>query len=385
MSRNINEISSMANTYKSLYIVYSPILDSIYTASLLLRALRDVEAEIQLAPFYTAQKPISSGVVLGIGILQKTSLSGSRFMLIDDFIGRDPKSFQSYSLYLLRIVKNIWIVPKPIEALALSSMLSLSKWSLYDEKLFEAHRQLLTEAISGDIWDYITTLRLFGYPKRDLMSALIRTIDPYIPGISFDEEGSRRVLQIVSDKIDEEGKKKLQEELTKNLSAYIKNAPSILGGKIIVKGVEGFEDPYEVTYALYTYMDLKGSEPLLYLSLDTSIMSIAIGRYVNTIRLYKNLIDEIIKGQNIRRVIVKGVRLGVIDISSEGSIPPLYTVHRILRALGIADELTVYMHGNEYLLPVQFMEPRWPFDKEVNIERNYAISSSLQDIGELVH
>ncbi|MEM2389026.1 MAG: hypothetical protein QW215_02185, partial [Ignisphaera sp.] len=75
---------------------------------------------------------------------------------------------------------------------------------------------------------------------------------------------------------------------------------------------------------------------------------------------------------------------GVIDISSENTIPPLYTIHRILKAIGIADELSVYVHGGEYLLPLQFVEPRWPFDKELNIERNYAIFSSLQDIGDVV-
>ncbi len=385
MSRTISEILSIASTHRSLHIVYAPNLDSIYSASLILRVLRDVEADIQLAPFYSAQKPISSTTIISIGVMQRTALSGSRFLLIDDFIGRDPKSLQSYSLYLLRAVKNIWIIPKPIEALALTSMLSLSRWSLYDEKLLEAHKPLLTEAIASELWDYITTLRLFGYPNRDLVSALEKTIDPYIPGVSFDDEGCRRIAQIVRDKIDDEGIKKLLDELNKILATYLKSVPSIFGGKITIKGVEGFEDPYEAVYSLYTYMDLKGSEPLLYLCLNNSILYIAISKYATTLKAFKNLIDEIIKNQSIRRVIVKGVRLGIIDISSESSIPPLYTIHRILRAIGIADELSVYVHGGEYLLPLQFIEPRWPFDRELNIEKNYAVFSSLQDIGDAIH
>ncbi|MEM4464218.1 MAG: hypothetical protein QXJ95_01475 [Ignisphaera sp.] len=384
MSRNFSEISSIASTYKSLHVVYAPTLDCVYTASLLLRTLKDVEADIQLAPFYSAQRPITSTTVLGIGVMQKTGLSGSRFFLIDDFIGRDPKSFQAYSLYLLKAVKNVWIVSKSIEALALSSMLSLSRWSLYDEKLFEAHKALLTEAVSSSLWEYTTTLRLFGYPKRDPMVALERTVDPYIPGISFDSEGCKRVMQIAGDRLDDEGRKKLINELNSIFSAYLKSTPSILGSKIIMKGVEDFDDPYEAVYALYTYMDLKGVEPLLYLCLDSPILNIAISRYVSTLRSFKNLIDDVVKNQNIRRVIVKGTRLGVIDISSENTIPPLYTIHRILKAIGIADELSIYVHGGEYLLPLQFVEPRWPFDRELNIERNYAIFSSLQDIGDVV-
>ncbi|MCS7111954.1 MAG: hypothetical protein N3D82_04965 [Ignisphaera sp.] len=385
MSRTISEISSIASTYKSLHVIYSPTLDCIYSASLLLRVLRDVEAEVQLAPFYSAQKPISSTAILGIGVMQRAGLSGSRFFLMDDFIGKDPKSFQSYSLHLLKTVKSTRIVPKPIEILAISSMLSLSRWSLYDERLLEAHKSTLAEAVSSELWEYTATLRLFGYPKRSLALALERTVDPFIPGVSFDSEGCRRIVEMVGDKLDDKGREKLIGELDRILSTYLKSVPPLHGEKIVAKNVDGFDDPYEMVYALYTYMDLKGPDPLLYLCLDNSMLDIAIGKYVSTFKTFKDLVDEIIKGQNVRRVIVKGVRLGMIDISSEKSIPPLYTIHKILRAIGIADELSIYVHGSEYLLPLQFIEPRWPFDKELNIERNYTVFSSLQDVGDVVH
>lgn len=385
MSRTISEIFSTAATHKSLYIIYAPTLDCIYTASLLLRISRDVEADIQLAPFYSAQKPASGSAILSIGVMQRAGLSGFRFLLVDDFIGRDSKSLQSYSLHILKAVKSMWIVPKPIEMLALSSMLSLSRWTLYDERVIEIHKPILVEAVSSDLWEYTTSLRLFGYPKRSLALALERTVDPYIPGISFDAEGCRRIVDMMGGKLDDRGRERLVDELNKILSAYFKSVPQVYGGKIITKSGNGFDDPYEMVYAFYTYMDLKGSEPLIHTCLDSSILNIAIGKYITTLKTFKNLVDEVIKGQNIRRVIVKGVRLGTIDISSESSIPPLYTIHRILRAIGLADEVSVYIHGGEYLLPLQFIEPKWPYDKELNVEKNYAVFSSLQDVGDAVH
>ncbi|MEM4848660.1 MAG: hypothetical protein QXM55_03400 [Ignisphaera sp.] len=54
-----------------------------------------------------------------------------------------------------------------------------------------------------------------------------------------------------------------------------------------------------------------------------------------------------------------------------------------MRSIGITEDVTVFTNGKEFLLPLPLIAPRWPYDKELVIERGYAIFKSLQDLGEV--
>lgn len=82
-------------------------------------------------------------------------------------------------------------------------------------------------------------------------------------------------------------------------------------------------------------------------------------------------------------MIVRGVKLSLIDISSLSFTPPLYTSYRILKALGLVEDVAVFTNGKEFLLPLPFVASRWPYDKELNIEKSYVVFSSLQALGDV--
>ncbi len=385
MPHTFGELLSLLKSSKSLYIVYSPNIDSIHSTFLLYRLLKEHDIDIQLAPFYRASKPVESGVtVLLIGVFQRTPLASYRILYIDDYIGRDPKTFLSISLHMVKELKNYWIIPRTLEVLSLAAMLSLSKSTLYDEKLFEAHKNLIESSISKEFWEYTNTLRLFGYPKTDLATALERTIDPYILGYSLDSENSRKFQISLGNITNMDVKKKVDEEITKILSSYSRNPINIIGDKIVVKGVDDVDDIYESTYILQTFIDLKGPDALIYLYIDTEFFKYVKMFFNSMIRRIKDFIENIIRNQLVKRVIVKGNRVSIVDISTEQYPLPLCTIYRILRALGLIDEIAVFSHGKEYLLPVYFIEPRWPLDKELSIEKYGIILSSLQEIGDVI-
>jgi hypothetical protein len=104
----------------------------------------------------------------------------------------------------------------------------------------------------------------------------------------------------------------------------------------------------------------------------------------STLKQFKSLIDSLVQSAGIKRFIIKSVRVGVVDFSTEPKTPPLYTLYRILKGVGLAEEVMVFTNGKEFLLPIQFLEPRWPLDKELNIEKNYVVLSSLQSVGDVL-
>jgi hypothetical protein len=383
MARQFKEFVTLAKQVKSLYIIYGSNVDNVLSASLLLKFFKEQDVDVHLAPFHRAPKPFSEGLVVGIGILQRP-VSGVRFLSIDDFLGKEPTALQSTSLYLIKHIKDFWIVSRTLEALALSAMLSLSKASLYDENLVEIHRGVLEEALSKDMWEYSESIRFFGYPRRDIIQALEKSIDPYIVGLSLDPESCAAINKRIREEFKGDVINKLVEEAEKILAKYSRITLKLVGPKILIKNIEEIEDVYEAFYAMTFYMDLKGSEPLLYITLEPQLMKYMTSLMFSTLKKFKTLIDTLIQSAGIKRFIIKGIRVGVVDISTEPSTPPLYTLYRILKGVGLAEEVMVFTNGKEFFLPIQFLEPRWPLDKEFNIEKNNVILSSLQSVGDVL-
>lgn len=384
MSSSINLISYM-RSLKHLYTVFSADLDAIIASSMLMRIAREEGVDIYVAPFYSASRPLEldSSVVL-VKVLQRIAVGGLRIVQLDDILGRDPRIISSITLYLLKELKKSIVVPKYLELVSLIAVASLSRGSIYDSNIIEVHKMLLSETIDKNLYTVVETLKLFGYPKKELVEALTKTVDPYILGISLSYEGSRKLVEDIGGGISsEDAKAKLIHILSSRMSSYCKSCESILGQKIIIKDGHPIDDIYETTYALYTYMDISGLEPLIYICIDSRIIELAKGVYNYMSQLLKQTTDHIIEEGGAKKIIVRGIKVGMIDISSESTIPPLYTIHRILRSLGLTEDITVFTNGKEYLLPLPFIAPKWPYDKDIYIEKNYAIFKSLQDLSEV--
>jgi len=382
MAKQFKELVALAKQVKSLYIIYGSSVDSVFSAALLLKFFKEQDIDVLLAPFYEASKPLGEGLVIGVGILQRP-ISGVRFLSIDDFLGKELSAIQSTSIHLIRNIKDFWIIPRTLEALALSAMLSLSKVS-YDESFVEVHKEVLEEALSKDVWEYSESIRLFGYPRRDVVQALEKSLEPYITGLSLDPDNCMAMVKRIREEVKGDIINKLVEEIEKILAKYSRATQKLVGPKIMVKNVEDVEDVYESFYAMTLYMDLKGSEPLLYLALEPQLMKYLIPLLFSTLKQFRSLIDSLVQSAGIKRFIIKSIRVGVVDFSTEPKTPPLYTLYRILKGVGLAEEVMVFTNGKEFLLPIQFLEPRWPLDKELNIEKNYVVLSSLQSVGDVL-
>lgn len=383
-SQSVNIVSFIKNV-RNLYVVFSADLDSIMASSLLLRIAWEEGTEVYVAPFYEASKPSEAGsTVLLIKVLQRTPISGVKTVQLDELVGKDPKIISSSTMFLLRELKKQIIVSRYIELLSIVAMLSLSRGSVYDKNVVEVHKSLLEVAIDKDVFSFIETLRLFGYPKRDIIESLIKTIDPYILKVSLDYEGSRKVLESVEGSTSsDEFRSKLVEVLASRLSSYCRSCEPLVGPKIVLKEAIHVDDVYEATYALYSYIDAQGVDPLIYVCLDSRIIEIARGVFDYMSKQVKDVVDKVIEEIGVKKVMVKGIKIGVIDISSLNRLPPLYTVHKILRAIGLTEDITVFTDGKEVFSPLVFLTPRWPYDKELVVEKGYAVFRSLQDLGEV--
>lgn len=383
-SAGLNIVSFVRNL-KYLYIVFSADLDSIITSSMLMRVAREEGVEVYLAPFYAVSMPIDSGsTVILVKVLQRAPVGNVKVIQVDDLVGKDPKVIASTAIYLLKEIKKHIVMPRFIDVLALVSMLSINRGSVHDENVIDVHKQLLDEAIDKDIYMFIDSLKLFGYPKRDIVESLMKTVDPYIYGVSLDLDGSRKLLESLGGNIsNEEVKMRLINEISSRLSSYCRTCSLILGRKIVLKDAILFDDPYEAVYILSNYVDVMGPEPLLYACMDSRVVEVAKGVYEYTLKRVKEVVDQVIAKGDVRRVIVKGVRLSIVDISSAGPGTPLYVIHRILRALGLAEDITVFSNGREYILPLQFVAPRWPYDKELHIEKGRVVFDNIQAVGEV--
>lgn len=379
-------IISYIKNLKHFCIVFSADLDSAIASSMLLRIAREEDVETYLAPFYSASKPLSADTpVMLVKVLQRGPVGGVKLLQLDDILGRDPRVISSITMYLLRELKKNIVVPRYLEVLSLVAMISIGRGYIHDDNIIEVHKELLNEAIDKNIYTIADTLRLFGYPERDIIEALTRTIDPYILGISLNPSESRKILESLGMPItSDEGRAKLVEILNARLSAYCRSRPPIAGPKIVIKDKGPIDDVYEATYMLYSYADVLGLESLLYVCLDSRVIELVKGVYHYVSQSLKSVLDQTIEEGGAKKVIVRGIRVGIVDISSAQPPLPLYTIHKILRTLGLTEDITAFTNGKEYLLPLPFTAPRWPYDKELNIERGYVVFNSLQDLVEVL-
>lgn len=379
-----SSIVNYLKNYKRVYIIYSTDLDAILSASMLLQIAREEDIKIYLASFYTASKPMDSDALLIlIKVFQKSPVGGLKIIQIDDVLGKDPRVSTSITLHIVKELKKSLILSKYLEVISLAAMLSLSRSSVYDDNLISVHKNLIEESIDKNLYTFVDSIRLFGYPKRDVIESLVRTVDPYIVGISLDYEGSKKLLESIGGLQNEETKTKFINILNNMLVNYNKSGISILGPKIILRDVDIVDDIYETVYMFYAYMDLIGVDPILYACIDSRILDIIKGAYNYVLKYLKEFIDTTINENKIRKMVIRGIKVSVLDISTLSTIPPLYTSYRILRSLGLVDEIVAFTNGKEFLLPLPFIMPRWPYDKELHIERNYVVFTSLQDLGEV--
>ncbi len=389
LHRSFSELVTIARSSKALTLIFGPYVDSIVATSLLLRLFKDEEIDIQLAPFYEASKPIDNrSPLLLVGVTQRSVVSGYRVLQLDDFVGRDPRSSLSLALYTLKNLKDIWIVPQELEVLVLAALVSRTYGSIYDESLLQAHEELLKEAVSRSVYEVVDTLRLFGYPHVSLREALERTLEPYIQGVSLSVDGSSKFLErlgISGDVMRSEDRERLISELEAILAGYARSRVELYGPKIVLRTTTLVDDVYELLYTLYTAIDIGSVAELLIVGIEPQLLEVFRARYLAARNSIRDVVDRVIASEiATRRIVIRGIYMTLVELEEEPKRIPLFTVFRILRGLGIAENMVVYRYSEGYAVPLQLLEPRWPLDYELNVVGGVALFRSLEELSKVL-
>ena len=389
LRRSFSELLTIARSYKAITLVFSPQIDSVVSASLLLRLLKDEDVDVQLAPFYEATKPIDTrSPILLLDVFQRSVVSGYKVLHLDDFVGRDPRSSLSLSLYVLKSLKDIWIVPQELEVLVLAALLSRTQGSIYDEKLLQIHEQLLREAVSRGVYEIVDTLRLFGYPHASLSEALERTLEPYLRGISLNRDGVIEFLKklgLYENILRSEDRERLVNELEAVVVDYARSRVDLYGSKIVLKSTTLIDDVYELVYILYTAIDSGDVEKLLIIGIEPQLLDVFKVRYVMFKPDIRRIVESILTGEvHPKRIVLRGVYVSLIELDTDLKRVPLFTIYRILRGLGIVENFTIFRNSEGYVLPLQMIEPRWPLDIEFNIVGGVALFKSIEEVTKVV-
>jgi len=387
--KSFSELLALARSYKAITLVFSPQIDSLVSASLLLRLLKDEDVDVQLAPFYEATKPIDTrSPILLLGVFQRSVVSGYKVLHLDDFVGRDPRSSLSLSLYILKNLKDIWIVPQELEVLVLAALLSRAQSSIYDEKLLQVHEQLLREAVSRGVYEVVDTLRLFGYPHAPLSEALERTLEPYIRGISLNKDGVIEFLKrlgLYDSILRSEDRERLVNELEAVVVDYARSKVELYGSKIVLKSTTLIDDVYELVYILHTAIDSGDIEKLLIIGIEPQLLDAFRVRYVMLKHDIRRVVDSILAGEiHPKRIVLRGAYVSLIELDTDLKRIPLFTIHKILRGLGIVESLTIFKDSEGYAVPLQMVEPRWPLDMEFNVVGGAALFKSIEEVAKVV-
>lgn len=387
--RSFSELLTIARSYKAITLVFSPQIDSLVSASLLLRLLKDEDVDVQLAPFYEAVKPIDSRTpILLLGVFQRSVVSGYRVLHLDDFIGRDPRSLLSLSLYTLKNLKDVWIVPQELEVLVLAALLSRAQSSIYDEELLRVHEPLLGEAVSKSVYEIVNTLRLFGYPHATLSEALERTLEPYLRGISLNRNGVTEFLKrlgLYENILRSEDRERLVNELEAVVVDYARSRVDLYGSKIVLRHTTLIDDVYELVYVLHTAIDGGDVEKLLIIGIEPQLLEAFRARYIMFREDIRRIVESILAGEiHPKRIVLRGAYVSLIELDTDLKRAPLFTIHRILRGLGIVESFTVFKNSEGYAIPLQMIEPRWPLDLELSTVGGIATFKSIEEVAKVI-
>ncbi len=373
-------------------IVANNDLDSAIAASFLARFFRDMDVEVEIASAHQAPRPIDlRAPLILVGLVQRTALPGANVFLLEEYVSFDSRRLLSLALQLVPRIKEVWIVSKELEAMALAAMVSLGTSSCYDERILENHMEILSSSVSSENFSVVETLRLFGYPHVDLVTALYRTLDPFILGVSLDRDGCRKLVEelgIDPTSLRGEDRDKLVSKLNEIVGRYARSFANFVGKKIVVKGLDLVDDIYELSYVMELVLELKGLEYILAVMLEPSYVNVAYALYTRARDLIRKVVGDVVEQRtNVKRIYVRGIKLSILEFDDENLLGrlPIYTIGRILRALGLCEDIFVARFGEKaFCLPLPLTDRRWPFEEGAEVVGGCLVLDSVDRVPRFV-
>jgi len=376
--RSFAELVTLLKEVRKTHIVFGFSLDSLVATALLIHVLKSLDIEFDVSPYTSMRKPLDTEApLILVDVRQRTVVSGVKILQLSDFLARR----QSTAAALAHALRNVWIVPSELLKISVSAMLSTASTTMYDDALIEAHEDFVRELESEGVLRRVqSAVRLFGYPVRDLVEAMSRTLEPFLPGLSLSVDECRKFLEErgISSLVDASVRARFCEELRARRREYGLEVPDVEGSRIVVEGGEGVVDVYEAVYALSALIDSLGYEYVVSIGVDTAYISLANAALYSSYSCIKRVLEGVVSGETkLKRIYVRGTRVSLIELDEECRC--INAVYRALRGNGLCDHVLLVRVGNEVLAPITILDPRYPADYCPEIRWGAAVFSTIDE------
>ncbi|RLG77470.1 MAG: hypothetical protein DRO12_02220 [Thermoprotei archaeon] len=367
------ELYSIIKSSGTVAIVYSGNVGSAISAAIMQRVFTRESITVLTSPFYKADiAELDRIPIITIGLRIKGSAKTTRITPLEDVLGVRKGSeiglnlvMHSISSPLVKVLEDLWVITRELKVLALiGALLKLNSESLYNTGLEEEELSLIKTLASEGVLEIIETLRLFGYPHRDLLSSLTATLDPYIPGIFGNEDEAKKFLSKVGiapeEVLDEEKKVKLVKLLNEHLLKYYRReAPNVLGEKIVLRTAVFHDDIYEYSYSLLALCDLYGIEYITAITLSQQFSEVVTTYLRSCSNDIREFVEGVLRGDvSMRRYSARSRRYTVFRVPK---LLPLSVVSRVVRFMGYAEGVVVFeIEGEGFAVSVEELDNFWP-------------------------
>ena len=394
----INIISNLAST-RIAYIIHAPNIDSVVAASLLARVLITQGIEINLAPSTEIIPNDIEGPILLIGLNPTKNLKGKKiFAITFSNEGRIrtqgnvviiPSNGSSLSILIAQALEELYIVPTECKLLALSAALERTEKSIFNRRFTELEQMMINKLIADNIISKIKTLKLFKYPTIALNEAMYITIDPFIPGISGNDEGVSELIKNlgISEKVTELDLDKIAQEFAAKLSKSLRklgiSKDEFITEKIIINKPNIIKDIYETYYSLSYGIDKYGLKALLPVALSRIVLASILASYKEKFREIVDYINVVIEGLvDMERYNIQGETITVLSYADIEEPPPVAILARVLQSINfIKRERIVVNWKGKYCISVQQLTNIYPLYLEnIELRKGLVLSPTLTSI-----
>ncbi|RLG89166.1 MAG: hypothetical protein DRO15_01185 [Thermoprotei archaeon] len=397
-----NIVSNLASI-RTAYIIHAFDVDSTIAASLLARVLISQGIEINLAPpMETIPNNVREPIVL-IGLNPTKNLKAKRAFAITfskeqkiQVMGNIviiPSSESSLSILIAQALEELYIVPTECKLLALAAALERSEGSIFNKRFTKLEQRMIEKLATDEIISKVRTLKLFKYPLSTLNEAMYVTIDPFIPGITGNDEGISELLRNlgIGVKVTNSDIDKLAQEFASRISKSLRklgvSKEEFITEKIMINKSNVIKDIYETYYSLSYGIDRYGPKTIIPVALSRIVLASLIASYREKFREVVDYINVVIEGLvDIERHNIQGEAITVLSYADVEEPPPAAILARVLRSISfIKKEKIAINWKGRYCISVQQIVNMYPLQFEnIELRKGLVLSPALASLVKLM-
>lgn len=391
---SFKELYTLIKNAGSAAIVYGGSLDSAIAASLLMRILSREGIMVFTAPFYKAEPTERiPTITIGLRVRRSALKSSMNIFELEDAVDVKREELgleirRPVCPALVKALEELWVVTRELKLLALTAAFSvLTQGSVYDADPSEELGDFVKALAEEGVVEVVETLRLFGYPQRELAEALCTTLDPYIPGVYGNRRASAEVLEKVGISpgavMSEEQRAKLVQVLREYMArGYRREPPDVIGKKLVVRGGVLQGDIYEYFYSMLVLADLSGLELVASIATATEFAEV-VPLYLREVSSrVASFIEGVVRGEYIPRRYSS--RTKRITVFRADELIPVSVVSRVLRFMGFVDGVMVLeVPGLGYAVSAESLDPSWPsriYEEGAEVRGGVAVFKELEAV-----